>query len=316
MKNFFPAFTTEITAFLQYCKNPVEHFDEKLNFTSKYRIFNILLIFSLLIITVIIIPAVELADRLVKLQYTEELDEMNVFVMLFFAVVIAPVFEELIFRLPLKWNRNVPGLLLHSVFPALQLKKIWRRFYGAIFYVIALLFGLVHLLNYENEWNVLFIAFIPIIVSSQILVGFVLGYVRNRLGFFWSVIMHAVSNFILLTVPFVLYDGQELFSIDNQGFSVEAKYHPYKNLGEEIELGKQGDTIYLIDAKNISLESLTEITIGKRYSSEEVKYLDFKLISQDGMSSDELYKILNKELQLRPAKKKDNNAYLFENIQD
>lgn len=54
-------------------------------------------------------------------------------------------------------------------------------------------FGLMHLTNYTGISNYLFA--VPL-VSSQIVSGYVLGFVRMKFGFGYSVALHAAWNFV------------------------------------------------------------------------------------------------------------------------
>ncbi|WP_350288647.1 CPBP family intramembrane glutamic endopeptidase [uncultured Croceitalea sp.] len=103
-------------------------------------------------------------------------------VMLFFlAVIMAPVLEELIFRAPL-------GLFKNS------------KFFKYAFYMSVLLFGLIHIGNFQDIDGYYWL--IPILVAPQISAGVFLGFIRTKLGLVWSILLHAMHNFILLG-PFI-----------------------------------------------------------------------------------------------------------------
>lgn len=95
--------------------------------------------------------------------------------------VIAPVLEELLFRGPLVLFRD----------------HVHFRYF---FYASALLFGLVHIFNFEASPHLLYMA--PILVAPQLVMGFFLGYIRIKLGLRWSILLHAAHNTVLL-VPLV-----------------------------------------------------------------------------------------------------------------
>ena len=93
------------------------------------------------------------------------------------AVVVAPIIEELFFRAPLT-------VFKHPI-----------RFKYA-FYTSVILFGGLHISNFEaldgQFWA------IPLLVSPQLSAGVFLGYTRTKLGLFWSILLHAAHNLILV----------------------------------------------------------------------------------------------------------------------
>jgi membrane protease YdiL (CAAX protease family) len=88
--------------------------------------------------------------------------------------IVAPVIEELIFRAPL--------VLFTS-------KKSFK-----------IIFGFVHLSNYEITPKILLIS--PILVLPQIILGAYLGFIRIRFGLQWSILLHACYNGFLMLISF------------------------------------------------------------------------------------------------------------------
>ncbi len=297
---------TEIEIFLKYIRKPFEHFNEKLSFAEKQKILTILLFAELIVTVAVVIPVYELVDVMIELQYADDLMNLGFYMMLFLGAVIAPIMEEFIFRLPLKWKRNLPAIILNSVSSNDKVKKAWNRYYHIIFYIVAILFGLVHLTNFDNSWTPLFILLIPFITLSQLIAGLTFGYIRNRLGFWWSFLYHALFNFILIAVPFLMYDNTNIFKIQEKGFTAEATLHAYREPRTEITIGKSPNgKIQVVDAKNIKLSVLTEAVLQEKYQSDEVEYLDFYLNSKGGITEQELFELLNKELKLEPLTKQE-----------
>ena len=142
------------------------------------------------------------------------------------AVVAAPVIEEIIFRLPLRpfalniafSGSIVACLILASVVTGqiflfivgmlaglnlyllikrsrLQiLRPFYARYARIIFYFFTLLFGAIHITNYEPAvWPLL-----PLLVLPQTIVALWLGFVRLRYGFKWAIFAHAFHNGCLL----------------------------------------------------------------------------------------------------------------------
>ena len=89
------------------------------------------------------------------------------------AMIIAPPIEEGIFRLQLGNFRN-------------------KAYFKYLFYVSALLFGWVHIFNFEFTSS--HYVFIPIITLPQTVLGLVLGFIRIRYGFWYGVMLHFLYN--------------------------------------------------------------------------------------------------------------------------
>ena len=134
--------------------------------------------------------------------------EMEPVLIFFFAVIVAPLFEEVMFRLILKFRSNLLILWSIHIGVALHLgqkrsllktaRQVWDKFYGWIFYLMAVAFGLIHIMNFEPSLNIYLLA--PILVAPQILIGINLGYLRVRFGLIWSILFHALYNGILMSI--------------------------------------------------------------------------------------------------------------------
>ena len=134
--------------------------------------------------------------------------EMEPVLIFFFAVIMAPLLEEVMFRLILRFRSNFLILWSIHIGVALHLgqkrsllktaRKVWDKFYGWIFYLMAAAFGLMHIMNFEPSLNIYLLA--PILVAPQILIGINLGYLRVRFGLIWSILFHACYNGILMSI--------------------------------------------------------------------------------------------------------------------
>lgn len=148
-------------------------------------------------------------------------------------IAFVPIIEEIIFRLPLRFSKQnlflslaalqfllfyhtyslivlilISGMII--VVPYLKLipdsfysrlELIWKKQFSFLFYGLALSFGLLHLTNFEGLRFGHYL-FSPFIVSNQIFMGLILGYVRVTLknGFVYSVLLHFLINLPLIMV--------------------------------------------------------------------------------------------------------------------
>ena len=134
--------------------------------------------------------------------------EMEPVLIFFFAVIMAPLLEEVMFRLILRFRSNFLILWSIHIGVALQLgqkrsllktaRKVWDKFYDWVFYLMTMAFGLMHIMNFEPSLNIYLLA--PILVAPQLLIGINLGYLRVRFGLIWSILFHAFYNGVLMSI--------------------------------------------------------------------------------------------------------------------
>lgn len=165
-----------------YIKHPTLITDENTNIN--YRISKFLKVLLICIITAFIFISItaifeELGFIKENLHKFEKIKANLSFFLL--AVVFAPLIEELIFRAPL----------------VLFNEKYFK--YG--YYSLALVFGYIHIFNYEINTNV--ILFSPLLIAPQIFMGLYFGFIRVKFGLTWSVLMHSLYNLILITPYFI-----------------------------------------------------------------------------------------------------------------
>lgn len=143
-------------------------------------------------------------------------------------IILSPVLEEILFRLILKPRfRNVlifsvfsgvlainflfiesfilgiPLLILSIVsFTILIDKKYFRKaqiyflkHFSIIFYMISIIFGFVHVTNYE-PFNYKLVLILPILISPLVLAGILLSFIRMKFGIGYSMLMHSMINLI------------------------------------------------------------------------------------------------------------------------
>ncbi len=146
-------------------------------------------------------------------------------------IFFVPIYEELIFRLPLKFSKqnlflslaalqfllcyhlisfnilifisfliaSIPYLNLIPIFFYSKLESFWYKYFPFMYYGLALCFGLLHLTNFVNLKFEHFLLF-PFLVVNQIFMALLLGYVRVNFqnGFIYSVLLHFSIN-----LPFI-----------------------------------------------------------------------------------------------------------------
>lgn len=111
------------------------------------------------------------------------IEKYSIFILFILVAIVAPLIEELIFRAPLVFFKNF-------------------KYFNIVFYTTIILFGAIHLSNFERYMSYLWLA--PIIVAPQLVAGTFLGYTRVKLGLFYSILLHALHNAVIF-LPFMLF---------------------------------------------------------------------------------------------------------------
>jgi len=171
---------------INYLKNPVLEKETDKPTSYKLKIF-----FNLFVIciatSIIITPIYTILEEFQLIDFdTHKLEEMfkdmSILETILLTAIIGPIIEELLFRAPMT-----------------LLKKPILFKYG--FYLFTILFGFVHITNYEITTNVLL--FSPLLILPQLLVGFYFGYIRIKFGLIWSIFLHGAYNGALYLMSFI-----------------------------------------------------------------------------------------------------------------
>lgn len=214
--------------FFSYLKNPVFRANERPVFVYFVALFFIYIAAAipLSLIMVTVVKLFHLTHENFKLTSVDKT--------LFIGVIFAPFYEEVIFRSWLKFKKiNIiliigtlvaftilaihdsktvgmiifPGLLvlfsgLLIIMSRARISRFIESYFKYFFYGTVLLFGLVHATNFKgNPWIIL--AFAPILGSPQLLLGYILGFIRMKYGLFYSILFHVSVNAVFL--PLALF---------------------------------------------------------------------------------------------------------------
>lgn len=169
----------QVLAFIKY---PVYVEDEHKDFAYRWRMLLKLLILGIglgLFFSVIQGILEEMGFVNLDEHAMQKLVEEETLPLIFVLVVFAaPLIEETIFRAPMVLFRESP-------------------LFRPIFYLLTFLFGFIHITNFQMTAHIIWLS--PILVAPQICIGFLLGFIRVRLGFLWALALHALYNFVLAT---------------------------------------------------------------------------------------------------------------------
>lgn len=208
-------------SFLNYLKKPYYIRNKTVNWS--------IFIKSWVLFILISIPFGPIIDFMLKITSISE-TEFNyktgkIFISM---IILSPVLEEILFRLILKPKfRNV---LIFSIFTGVlaisfllrksfilgipfsflsiagftilidkkyfrEMQKYFLKHFSTIFYLISIIFGFVHITNYE-PFNYKLVIILPILISPLVLAGIMLSFIRMKFGIGYSILMHSMINLI------------------------------------------------------------------------------------------------------------------------
>jgi len=212
--------------FIHFVKHPKLDKIQKVDFTILLKLFIFYIITSVFLG---VISAI--VTKLFNLDHTISLSSPYKTILI--GVFLAPIYEELLFRSLLRLNKLTITFFLttlicltiisfinnkYSFFYILlsvllisltivwisklsTLKEINKNYFSYSYYFSSLLFGLIHLFNFSGDL-VPIIAFALLLVSPQIILGLILGFIRIKFGLAYAILFHAIIN---LSIVFTLF---------------------------------------------------------------------------------------------------------------
>ncbi|PQJ78115.1 CPBP family intramembrane glutamic endopeptidase [Polaribacter porphyrae] len=169
--------------FINYIKNPVLESDKNKSLNYRFRVFFKIFIFCIIvgILTTPIFIFIEEMNWVNMDNHKVEamFKDMALYKIILLGGFFVPLIEELLFRAPI------------TLFKKPKVFKI-------AFYVFTIIFGLIHITNFDITTNVLLLT--PLLVIPQLFVGLSLGFLRVRFGFWWAVLLHCIYNSFFLTI--------------------------------------------------------------------------------------------------------------------
>ena len=225
----------EIINFFEFLKRPQYKFEEKKDmnvFKTAFKIFlitfSVLTIFNGFVNFILGLFFTLPKDKLEDFFESMKIGRWAVFLLM---VLIAPLLEELIFRLPLIFKTQYISIvfsvliaaLIHCLIPYLPgiilffplfliisyyvpkhekfIYAIWVNYFRFVVWFSAIIFGLAHIGNFELVKTVQYFI-VPFLVIPQLCMGFVLSYVRltYKNGFMIGLLVHIFINLTTTTI--------------------------------------------------------------------------------------------------------------------
>ncbi|KEY20324.1 CPBP family intramembrane glutamic endopeptidase [Kaistella antarctica] len=276
--------------FYKFLLKPNDH-QLQLKLKDKFRLILILMGFEILVTLVVILPLLYLIDFLSPLKQ-DRIDYSETFVyLLVLFVFVVPLIEEVIFRLFLSYRRV--NLVIS--------KESWTKLFPYLVYIPTLIFGFLHLGNFNND-NALFYILSPLVILSQLFGGLVISFIRVRLNFFYSTFYHFIWNFLFaIAVPFLLSVVLKPYTEQTSQYKIVIEELPFfvENEEQTFNIDSTQSRISSVQLRQYSVQHLLDSLYSKdKYFVDDVLInLDFK--STRGLKKEEFLEILKKEYKIR-----------------
>ena len=175
-----------IRRLVDFVKSPVYKIDKELPLNQKFSI-TLSLALMALIVSLCLGMIIGLLEHFTEIDLGRHaldtlFEEYSPGFIFLAVVILAPLIEELIFRGPMYFFRR-------------------SRYFGIVFYFFTIAFAFYHISNFEISPLILYLS--PLLVSPQLIIGLLLGYIRVRLGLEWAILLHSLYN-LLIIGPIIL----------------------------------------------------------------------------------------------------------------
>lgn len=277
---------------IQFLKKPN---DKQVNLMSKEKIKIVfsLLFFEILFTISVVYPIDFIINKAIKIkEYKINYSENTFYYIFFLTVIIAPIFEELIFRYILRKNKINNKLISITA---------WNNIFPYLVYFSSIIFGLIHLTNYP-ERGLLFYFFSPLIVTSQSVGGLIIAFIRVRISFIWGIIYHCAWNFLFaILIPILFHHFSEPYIEKTEKYHISITEKPFFNKSDKqiFKIDRINKKIIKIKIKQYSLQNILDTLYkkDKYYTDDILINLDFT--SKDGITKEEFLNVLGKEYDIQ-----------------
>lgn len=289
----------EIKRINVFIRQPKEFFSEDLSVKEKTVIFLCVFLYNLFVTAFILLTLYLLNEHILALRMP--LLKMSLPSIVFFMIFLIPLFEELIFRLPLRRKRNWIWRLLEEWF-RMEPKVLWNRCYRYILYFFVIVFGLLHLSNYKNK-EILFFVLAPLIVAPQLFVGLLLSYIRLRLGFWWGVLKHCTWNGLIIFGSILFFHDKEVIHTQQSNLALSVSELMYiENWNGKFDVFQTEDG--LIDSISIRGGSLQQL-LDSLYTEDHFlvfddTWIELQLHAKPAIKKEILLDLLKAQYQIKP----------------
>ena len=278
----------------EFAKNPNEKKYENFSIKHKFLLLGKILLLDFGFV-VVLFPLLSLLDSKVFISdyYEEELYLLSDIIL--YMIILIPILEELIFRLPLKFKHNIIALLIDKISNG-RVKPIWYNYYKYIFYFFVLVFGTLHITKFSN-FSLTFLLVSPFLIFSQTVGGFLLSFLRIRIGLIWSVLSHICFNLTIIFIGIVFVHNSSILEISNEKIETfeitSLAYAKYKHLYYDDLI--VNDTVFYFRADQYNLQRMLDSLNIENIKLITPGYINAEFRSDTGLTKEEIKEILINE---------------------
>ncbi|WP_434980746.1 CPBP family intramembrane glutamic endopeptidase [Daejeonia sp. YH14] len=268
-----------------FIKNPNDQRIENWTFKKNVKYILVILCFELVINALIFFPLIYFLNKVEPILYETRIDyNSNTFIQtLLVTAFLVPIGEELIFRYLLRYNK---------LFSKIITRNKWNFLFKILVYISIILFGFVHSSNFENN-STFFYCVLPILVSTQLIGGIFLTFLRVRFNILTSIISHVVWNGILTIIPILISLFEKPYELSNNDLNLKIEYLNYNsNIQQKFQIDSTSNRIFKIDIKEYSFNHILDSLYQYERNEEDI-LINIKFESKKGITKEELKKLLS-----------------------
>ncbi|MCP1994363.1 CPBP family intramembrane glutamic endopeptidase [Flavobacterium sp. HSC-61S13] len=201
------------------------------------------------------------------------------------SAVLVPLMEELIFRFPLRYNN------FYRYFVS---EQKWNYVFKILVYLLPLIFGVVHLSNYENINIFILIALSPVLIGSQLVGGYLYTFLRVKFNFLSAVFCHISWNCILILIFIPINYLESPYEVQKGSYQLYIKQSEYSTGEKQVfTIDSKDNKIYNLSIKEYSINHVLDSLFNIKRN--KVDYIiDLKFQCNEGIKKEEFIKVIER----------------------
>ncbi len=267
-----------------FIKNPNDERIENWTLKKNVKYLFAILLFELIINSLIYIPLIYFINKVEPVLYETRIDYNNntflqsILIMAF----IVPIAEEFIFRYLLRYN---------NLFSKIINRNKWDFLFKILVYTSILIFGFVHTSNFENN-STFFYCVLPILISTQLIGGVFLTFLRVRFNFMTSVISHVLWNGLMTVIPIIISVFEKPYERITDDYALKIEYLNFNtSKPQKFQIDSTSNQIFKIDIEQYSLNHILDSLYQYERNREDI-LINIKLESKTGLTKEKFKNLL------------------------
>jgi hypothetical protein len=269
---------------LSFIKNPDDQRIENWSLKTNIKYIFYILFFEFILNMVVINAIIYVINKIEPIVTNTRIiyEDNKLLPMLIAASLWAPLIEEVIFRLGLRYNK------FYSVFIN---RKRWDFIFRFLVYFTVLAFGFVHSVNFLND-STFFYWVLPLLVATQTIGGFILTFLRVRFNFISSLFAHILWNFSMMLIFIVSPYFFKPYVKENESYSVKIEQLSYSKVElQKFEVDSSANKVFKLKINEYSLNHVLD-TLFQHERLLEDYVINLQFESKKGTSKEDLKKLL------------------------